>query len=87
MKSDLLLITKAIFHAAVNTANGTPETCYSYHSNKAHRCVQMTFNERTGCLLCTQINPKTGKLVRWAIPSANIISMTFGENDGEAEAD
>ncbi len=77
-----LLVSEASFHAAVKTANGTPETAFNMNSEKAHRRVHMELSPESGILWCQQLDPKTDKLVRWFIPSANIISGTF--SDGES---
>ncbi len=73
------IVSEANFHAAVKTANGTPENAYNMNSEKAHRRVNMKFNEQNGFLMCSQEDPKTGRILKWAIPSANIISILFAD--------
>lgn len=77
-------VSEASFHAAVKTANGTPETAYNMYSEKAHRRVYMELNEQNGFLMCHQSDPKTSEIVKWAIPSANIISVIFASEIKES---
>ncbi len=79
-----LKVSKAVFHAAVLTAGGDPETCFSMDSEKKHRRVQMELHEQSGYLLCMQEDPRSKELVRWAVPSANIISITFANEVPES---
>jgi len=78
-----LKVSRATFHTAVKTANGTPETEFNIHSAKEHRRVKMEIDPKTGVLWCEQYDPKAEELVKWFVPGANIVQgVLYGSQEG-----
>jgi len=68
-------VKSAVFHAAVNDADGTPETSYSLDSHKVSRQVEMWYSPAG--LICYHFN-KISKKEKWYIvPLANVIFADF----------